>query len=201
MVFGNVRVFVPRFESYASRVLSHFVVRTYWSMRCNRTGFSEALLSDNLLTFVDKPLDIICATERWVRQLWQSDKHQKFSRQDNRMAICFLFLAELLQGISGHTYNDCNTSSLPLYTDLHTAIKHPLLIPPTPQEVPGHHTFPPQHIPQLMEQQKRSISFCKPNTGLQWLADCLTTKGLKMTILCGFLLSRTVGRLNCMMWF
>lgn len=38
-----------------------------------------------------------------------------------------------------------------MYSDLQALTKQPLLIPPTPQEVPGHHTFPPQHILQLME--------------------------------------------------
>lgn len=33
-------------------------------MRCDPTGFSGALLSEKLLTYADKALDIICTTER-----------------------------------------------------------------------------------------------------------------------------------------
>lgn len=81
----------------------------------------------------------------------QQKNTKSLSRQDNQKSTCFLFLAEILQGISGHAYNNCNSSRLPMYTDLQALIKQPLPIPPTPQEVPGHHTFPPQHIPQLMK--------------------------------------------------
>lgn len=120
--------------------------------RCDQTGFSGALLPDKLLTSVDKALDIICATDRQVRLACPSEKTSKrLGGQGNRKTTCFLFLAELLQGIFGHAYNDCNSSRLPMYTDLQALTKQPLLIPPTSQEGPGHHTFPPQHILHLME--------------------------------------------------
>lgn len=92
--------------------------------RCDQTGFSGALLPDKLLTSVDKALDIICATDRQVRLACPSEKTSKrLGGQGNRKTTCFLFLAELLQGIFGHAYNDCNSSRLPMYTDLQAQYK------------------------------------------------------------------------------
>lgn len=133
-------------------------------------------------------------------------KNKSFSRQDKttERQFSFYFLPNFSRGFLGRP----KMTALIMLANVHwcaSCNKTPLSQSPYPTGSPWPpHLSSPTHSSAngvAVVSSRKNNQYPYANQRLDSLGDCLTIKAIKMTILCGFLLSGTVGRLNCMVWF